>query len=104
MPGARRSRARSNVDAAEGRRGNELAGAKCLTTEASMLPRLLPELRPENQAELYETLAFLGLITRKAVNNIAMLEYAKPRWRTERHDQDYVAIELYNRQTSKGNP
>lgn len=68
------------------------------------LPRLLVEPTRENQAELYDILALTGLVTRLAENNIAKLQHSAPRWRTERHDQDYVAMELYKRKESKGNP
>jgi len=68
------------------------------------LPRLLVEPTKENQAELYDILALTGLVTRLTENNIAKLQHSASRWRTERHDQDYVAMELYKRKQLKGNP
>jgi hypothetical protein len=77
------------------------ARASGLTT---MLPRLLPRPVRENQAELYDILALTGLVTRIVENNVAKLAHSKPRWRTDRHDQDYVAMELYNRKKLKRDP
>jgi hypothetical protein len=61
------------------------------------LPRLLVPPSKEHQAEFYDILALTGLVTRLAENNVAKLKYSADKWRTERHDQDYVAMELYKR-------